>query len=141
MRGDNSRPRAPAPGLATSPTGYLARVTPIEQILDVGLGRNDVDTHLLAGTVNAINDCVQACTTCADLGILDDEVADLRARIRVCLDTADIARAVSAVVSRRGAADRAVLMEVLEACVTTVVRCEEECARGSSNLPFRTEDA
>jgi hypothetical protein len=104
-------------------------VTPIEQILDVGLGRYDVDTHLLAGAISAINDCVQACTTCADLCILDDEVADLRACIRVCLDTADIGRAVSAVVSRRGAADRAVLMEVLELCLTTAVRCEEECAR------------
>jgi hypothetical protein len=100
--------------------GYRAAVTSIEQLVDVGLGRYDMDTHLLAGAIESINNRVPACTTCADLCILADEAAALRACIRVCLDTADMGRAVGPIVSRRGATDTTVL--VVDAASPRVAR-------------------
>jgi hypothetical protein len=104
-------------------------MTSTEHILEAGLEEYGIDTHFLAGAIDAISGCAQACTTCADLCLLEPEVAELRACIRLCLDTADIGRATSAVVARRGAAERAVLVEVLEACASAAEVCGAECDR------------
>jgi hypothetical protein len=88
-----------------------------------------VDASLLAATIDALNDCGQACTADADADLREDDVDSMITCIRLCLDCADVCTATVGVISRRAAYDQAVTGPLLEACAATCARCGEECER------------
>ena len=61
----------------------------------------NLDASVLAATIDALSDCAQACTACADDCLSDQNVADLVKCIRVCLDCADVCTATLRVLSRQ----------------------------------------
>jgi hypothetical protein len=87
-----------------------------------------VDADLLAGTIEALSDCAQACIADADADLREND-PDMVTCIRLCLDCTDVCTATLGVVSRRAAYQDAVTGPLLEACAATCARCAEECER------------
>jgi Domain of Unknown Function (DUF326) len=89
----------------------------------------NLDTGQLAATIDALSDCAQACTACADGCLSEEMVAELTKCIRMCLDSADVCTATLRVVSRQTDYDANLTRAVLEACVATCRSCGDECER------------
>jgi hypothetical protein len=99
------------------------------QLLDTYARTFDVDAEVLAATIDALNDCAQACTadTAADLS--EPNVAELVTCIRLCLDCTDICVATVEVTSRQADYLPNVIKPLLEACVAACKSCGDECER------------
>jgi len=86
----------------------------------------------LNDVVEGIDRClaaVQACTSCADSSLAEDEMAEMRDCIGLCLICVQVCGAVAALLSRPGQADHYVLHRLLEGCVRACSECAEECER------------
>lgn len=101
--------------LAASPTG-------------VPLGLAEV-----AATIDACLKCVQSCTSCNDADLAEEEVADMRSCIALCLTCADVCDVTARVLSRPAHWDLFVVHRLLQACVRTCTSCAEECARHAAH--------
>lgn len=88
---------------------------------------DNVDTDKLAEAIDAALACVQACTSCADACLAEEEVAELRNCIRTDLDCADICATTASVLSRRTGNNLTVVKAQLEACRVACATCAEEC--------------
>ena len=99
------------------------------QLLDSYPRTVTADVGVLAATIDALSDCAQACTACADGDLSEHNVADLITCIRLCLDCADVCTATAAVTSRQTASDAQASKPLLEACVAICAACGDECER------------
>jgi len=99
------------------------------QLLDTYPRSFDVDAGVLAATIDAVNDCAQACTSCADDDLSEPDVAEMVKCIRLCLDCTDICTATGAVISRLAEYDPGTTRPLLEACVAVCKSCGDECER------------
>jgi Domain of Unknown Function (DUF326) len=97
------------------------------QLLDSYPGTFTLDASLLASTIDALNDCAQACTADADDDLSEPDVGAMVKCIRLCLDCADICNTTAAVTSRRTDYDPEVAKPLLEACVAACNTCAAEC--------------
>jgi hypothetical protein len=86
------------------------------QLLDTYPRDLNVDAGVLAATIDALSDCAQACTACADDDLSEPDVAELVKCIRPCLDCADVCTATLRVASRQAEYDAKVARSLLEAC-------------------------
>jgi uncharacterized membrane protein len=91
-----------------------------------------LDRDLLAGAIEAIVGCSQACTACADACLSEDSVADLRKCVRTNLDCADVCDATSRVLSRHTGYDANISRALLEACIAVCRACGDECEQHAS---------
>ncbi len=89
----------------------------------------NVDAGVLAATIDALNDCAQACTADADDDLSEQNVTEMVKCIRLCLDCADVCTATVGVTSRQTDYDANVTKPLLEACVATCKSCGDECER------------
>ena len=89
----------------------------------------NIDPGVLAATIDALNDCAQACAADADADLNEQNVADLVKCIRLCLDCADVCTATVRVISRQTEYDANVTRSLLEACATTCKSRGDECER------------
>ncbi|MFY1687041.1 four-helix bundle copper-binding protein [Plantactinospora sp. WMMB782] len=89
----------------------------------------NLDRAKLAAAIDALNDCAQACTACADACLSEDMVAELTKCIRTDLDCADICTSTARVLSRHTGYDANISRTLLEACATACRACGDECAR------------
>ena len=87
----------------------------------------NLDRDLLARTVDALVECSQACTACADACLSEDMVAELRKCIRTNLDCADICTTTARVLSRHTGYDANITRAQLQACAQACRSCEDEC--------------
>jgi hypothetical protein len=85
------------------------------------------DAGVLAATIDALNECLQACTADADDDLGEQHVPDLVKCIRLCLDCADVCAATISVTSRQTEYDPNVTRPLLEACATACKICGDEC--------------
>jgi hypothetical protein len=90
----------------------------------VPLGAADV-----AAAIDACLNCAQSCTSCADADLVEDDVAQLRACIALCVDCADVCELVARILSRPAQSDHIVVHRLLHACVRECSLCADECAR------------
>jgi uncharacterized membrane protein len=99
------------------------------QMLDTYPRTLSVDAEVLAGTIDALSDCAQACTAdvAADLG--EHNVTEMVRCIRLCLDCTDICTATLGALSRQGEYDASVTRPLLEACAAICRSCGDECER------------
>ena len=100
-----------------------------KQMLDTYPRDFNLDADQLAATIDALSDCAQACTACADDCLSEEMVADLVKCIRTCLDCADICTATLRVASRQTEYDANITRPQLEACVAVCRSCADECER------------
>jgi uncharacterized membrane protein len=105
------------------------------QLLDTYPTTYHVDDDLLAGVIDALTDCTQACIADVSADLSEPELAEMVRCIRLCLDCADICAATAAVVSRQAAYDAAVVRPLLEACVAICQSCGDECERHAPHHP------
>jgi hypothetical protein len=87
----------------------------------------NVDAKVLASAIDALTDCAQACTGCADDALSEPNVADMVKCIRLCLDCADICTMTAAICSRQTEHDAHVTRPLLEACMAACRSCGDEC--------------
>ena len=99
------------------------------QLLDTYPRTFNVDAGMLAATIDALSDCAQACTACADADLGEPDLAELVRCIRLCLDCADVCTATVRVISRQTESDAGVTRPLLEACAATCKSCGDECER------------
>jgi hypothetical protein len=100
-----------------------------KQMLDTYPRDFNLDATQLAATIDALSDCAQACTACADDCLSEEMVAELTKCIRTCLDCDDVCTATLRVVSRQTEYDANVTRAVLQACVAVCKSCGDECER------------
>jgi len=100
-----------------------------KQMLDTYPRDFNLDADLLAGAIDALSDCAQACTADADDDLSEQNIAEMVKCIRLCLDCADVCAATVGVTSRQTEYDANVTRSLLEACATTCKSCGDECER------------
>jgi hypothetical protein len=98
------------------------------QMLDTHLDVSNIDARLLAGTIDALSDCLQACIADADSD-LREYAPELVKCIRLCLDCADVCGATLGVTSRQTEYDATVGKLLLQACAAVCKSCGDECER------------
>ena len=99
------------------------------QLLDSYQRAVNLDTALLAATIDAISDCEQACVADTDADLAEHDLTDMVGCIRLCLDCADVCRATAGILSRPAGYDPGVARPLLEACVAICKSCGDECER------------
>jgi uncharacterized membrane protein len=99
------------------------------QLLDTFPGTFNVDATVLAATTDAVNDCAQACTSCADDSLSEQDITDMVKVIRLDLDCADVCTATVRVISRQTEYDANLTRSLLETCATSCKSCGDECER------------
>ncbi|MGW4501848.1 four-helix bundle copper-binding protein [Micromonospora sp. NPDC004336] len=87
----------------------------------------NLDRSRLAAVIDALNDCAQACTACADACLSEDMVGELARCVRTNLDCADICTTTARVLSRHTGYDANISRSLLEACATACGSCADEC--------------
>jgi hypothetical protein len=120
--------QALTPMLSSSPYREGA-MSYAKQLLDTYRREFNVDVDTLAATIDALNDCAQACTadTTANLG--EPNVAEMLKCMRLCLDCTDICIATVGVVSRQVDYDANVTKPLLDVCASICKSCGDECER------------
>ena len=88
-----------------------------------------VDAAALAGTIDALHDCVRACTADVDADLGERHLADLVKCIRLCLDCADVCAATAAVLTRQTEFNSRAIGPLLEACAAACKVSGDECER------------
>lgn len=84
----------------------------------------------LAELITELMSCSQACTSCADACLAEDQHLDALVRcIRLNLDCADVCAATARVLTRQTAFEPGVARSLLEACAEACRVCAEECER------------
>src|SRR5688572_3773287 len=104
-------------------------MTTTAAMLDAYPAEINMDRRRLAGAIDTILDCAQACTACADACLSEEMVADLRTCIRSDLDCADVCGTTARVLSRHTGYDANLSRAVLQACAVACRSCGDECAR------------
>jgi len=99
------------------------------QLLDAYPGALSADAGVLAATIDALSDCIQACIADADDDLSEQNVAEMVTCIRLCWDCADVCTATLGVITRQTAYDASVTRPLLEACVAVCKSCGDECER------------
>src|SRR5215471_12225677 len=99
------------------------------QMLDACPRTFTADADLLAATIDALNDCAQACIADTGCDLSEQNVTEMVTCIRLCLDCADICAAASGVISRQAAYDADVIRPLLQACAAICKTCGDECQR------------
>lgn len=87
----------------------------------------------VAAAIDACLACHQSCTACADADLAEDDVAELRTCVALCLNCSDVCEATARVLSRPAHWEEYVAHRLLQACVRTCTSCAEECARHAAH--------
>ncbi|HEX9527104.1 MAG TPA: four-helix bundle copper-binding protein [Streptosporangiaceae bacterium] len=99
------------------------------QLLDICPRTFNVDAGLLAATIDALDDCAQACIADTGCDLSEPNVTEMVTCIRLCLDCADVCTATAGVISRQAEYDAHVTEPLLEACAAVCKSCGDECER------------
>ena len=87
----------------------------------------------VADAIDACLACLQACTSCADEDLAEDEVEDMRLCIALDQNCADVCGVTARLLSRPAHWNPFVIHRVLQACVQDCADCAEECARHAAH--------
>ena len=97
------------------------------QMLDTYPRSFNLDADVLARAIEAIVECANTCTQCADACLSEQDVAAMAKCIRLNLDCADVCLAASRVISRQTEYDANVTRPIVEACAAACRSCGDEC--------------
>jgi hypothetical protein len=100
-----------------------------KQLLNTYSRGFNVDADVLAGAIDALNDCAQACAADTDADLGEPNVAELVTCIRLCVNCTDVCTATVGVVSRSAEYDPDITTPLVEACVAICKSCGDECER------------
>ncbi len=107
----------------------------VEQMLDTYPRTFNVESNLLARTIEALVECANTCSQCADACLSEESLGpELAKCIRLDLDCADVCAATSRIVSRQTEYDANVTRPLLEACAAACKSCADECERHAQHM-------
>jgi len=109
-------------------------VSHAQSMLDTHPQNVDVDAGQLAEAIDALLDCANTCTQCADACLAEDDPTSLAKCIRLDLDCADICATTARVVSRQTEYDATVTRPLLEACIAACRSCGAECTAHAAHM-------
>jgi hypothetical protein len=104
-------------------------MTDTKEMIEAVPGGVPLAAQDVAAAIDACLECVQACTTCADGDLAEEDVDDLRACVAKCLSCADVCDTTARLLSRPAHWEPPVIHPLLQACVRVCTSCAEECAR------------
>ena len=104
-------------------------MTDTSGILDASPSEVPLGVAAVAAAIDACLSCAQTCTSCSDADLAEDDVAEMRTCIALCLNCADVCGLTARVLSRPTHWDHFVVHRLLQACVRTCTSSAEECAR------------
>ena len=99
------------------------------KMLDTSPSPVTFDKSLLAGVIDALSDCAQACVADADNDLSEHNVTEMVTCIRLCLNCADVCTATAGVITRQVEYDAGLTRPLLESCVAICKTCGDECER------------
>lgn len=103
-------------------------MTKVREMLDTYPRDFNVDAGLLARAIEALVECANTCTQCADACLSEPNLsAELAKCIRLDLDCADVCTSTGRVLSRQTEYDANVTRPLLEACIAACRSCGDEC--------------
>jgi hypothetical protein len=102
---------------------------PVREMIDTYPAEINLDRGLIADTVQALVECAETCTACADACLSEQDIVRLRKCVRTDLDCADICEATARVLSRHTGYDANITRAQLQACIQACTSCAEECER------------
>jgi hypothetical protein len=97
----------------------------------------NLDAGLLATAIDALSDCVQACTADVDADLSEPDLTEMVRCIRLCLDCIDVFTATVGVMGRQAEYDPGLTRPLLQACVAICGSCGDECERHADMLHCR----
>lgn len=98
-----------------------------KQMLETSPNQTAVDADALSELIDSCLDCTQACTTCADACLGEENIQMLGRCIRLDLDCADVCDTTAKILSRQLAFEPEMARTVVEACARAVKLCGDEC--------------
>jgi hypothetical protein len=104
-------------------------VTTTREMLEAGPSEVPFGAQQVADAIDACLACLQACTSCADADLAEQDVAEMSKCIALCIECADVCDAVARSLSRPAHTDHFVVHRLLQACVQTCTNSAEECDR------------
>ncbi|HWC09626.1 MAG TPA: four-helix bundle copper-binding protein [Acidimicrobiales bacterium] len=106
-----------------------------KEMLETYPGTVNVDVDLLSGTIEALVECANTCTQCADACLAEGGLSpELAKCIRLDLDCADVCATTSRVVARQREYDANVTRSLLEACAAACKSCGDECEKHAAQM-------
>jgi hypothetical protein len=99
-----------------------------KELLDLGATPLGLEAGAVADAIVASANCEQACTTCADLCLAEEDVAAMAKCVALCSNCADVCATTLRALSRPVQAGHAVVHHALRACVSACRLSAEECA-------------
>src|SRR6266480_6120117 len=99
------------------------------QMLSAYPHQSRIDAGVLAGAIDALSDCIQACIADVDADLGESDLADMVRCVRLCVHCTDVCAATLGVVSRPAEYDANVTKPLVEACVAICKSCADECER------------
>ncbi len=83
----------------------------------------------IAACITALQDCAQACTSCADADLSERDLKSMVRCVRLNNDCADLCGVTARLLSRPSMAAPEVWAAQLQACITAMRVCADECER------------
>jgi hypothetical protein len=108
-------------------------MTVTREMLDASPVPIEFGAEAVAAAVDACMVTSQACTSCANSCLAEDDVAEMARCIALCDDCADVCAATLRVLSRPFGADRLATERLVSACVQACANCAEECHRHAAH--------
>ena len=110
-------------------------MTHARQMLDTYPRSFNVDADVLTRAIEALADCANTCTQCADACLSEQQLSpELAKCIRLNLDCADICTATSRVVSRQTEYEANDTRAIVEACAAVCKSCGDECEQHGGHM-------
>jgi hypothetical protein len=103
------------------------------EMLDASPATIEFDLEEVAAAIDASMHGAQACTSCADSCLAEEDVAEMSRCILLCVSCSDICDTTARALSRPAGADHLVLHGLLQACVRTCQNSAEECDRHAAH--------
>ena len=95
----------------------------------------ELGAEATAAAIDACLTSAQACTSCANSSLAEEDVAELSRCAALCEICGDICIATARTLSRPFTSERLVVRRLLEACVQSCTTCAEECQRHAAHHP------
>lgn len=108
-------------------------MTDTRAMLDASPVEIPLDPDEVAAAIDACLNCLQACTSCADSDLVEDDVEEMRRCIALDQTCADLCAVTARTLSRPAYWDRFVVHRLLQACSRTCAECAEECAQHAAH--------
>jgi hypothetical protein len=116
-------------GVTKASRARRQRMFATTEMLKTSPGRDLTDERSLSDCIEACFECAQSCVACADACLDEENVAELRACIRLNLACADLCEITGRLLSRRLTPGDDLVRRQIDLTSIACAQCAEECGR------------